>query len=472
MDSLKITILLSVVYSCSSLSVKLIHPIKNGTEVAVLIAPGAGIAGSAYNPLAVALQNESPMKLWVVLLDDFLVGAVNPPQLIQVVSMAKSSLMQAGFKSDEIYLAGHSLGGAMTAMYGFNGSGLKGAILFAAYLTNGNHLKDFPVPVLTISGDLDGLTRVTRIASSFEDLESFMKQDATAVYKTPVIVMSGVNHADFASGTMPSNVKDHDLKSELNQTEAQNTISKYTSAFLLCNMKNVEPTVVEYAKKVLVLAYNTTKALVTPLIEMKAMDENSQSSSNWTKIGQKMVINAVDNDEKNFATLEFYQPSADIQSEEAKIDTYTTVSLPFDPIDANPGPKSPEQLQAKMKTQESVSSKTHKTEYLKAATCKDINEAAFKYAMTKSSKEAISRFQKSGRKITFLNDTQTSSGPQWLAGNLNLKYSSSGMVVQSVVLKTNLDVILPSFAGQYYCKLLSPFRAMEFIYLDCMVPYY
>lgn len=45
---------------------------------------------------------------------------------------------------------------------------LTGVMLFASYLTRGHRLRDYPTPLLTISGDLDGLTRITRIVETFE----------------------------------------------------------------------------------------------------------------------------------------------------------------------------------------------------------------------------------------------------------------------------------------------------------------
>ncbi|KAK3101062.1 hypothetical protein FSP39_000675 [Pinctada imbricata] len=226
------------------------HPIKQGgIEAAVIVAPGASIKGSAYVPLVQTLQNVSPLKLWVVIMDNFLIGAVNPAQLPQAINMAIKSLRQAGFKSDNIFLAGHSLGGAMTAMHASSDSKLKGAILFAAYLTNGNHLKDYPIPVLTISGDLDGLTRITRIVSSFEDLEDSIQKASNSLYRTPVIVMPGVNHAQFATGDMPSNVKQHDLPSDSTEGEAHMAIAKYTSAFLNSIITGVDQKLVKDAKK-------------------------------------------------------------------------------------------------------------------------------------------------------------------------------------------------------------------------------
>lgn len=59
--------------------------------------------------------------------------------------------------------------GVFVGMYGMgHASKLTGVMLFASYLTRPHKLKDYPVPLLTLSGDLDGLTRITRIVDTFE----------------------------------------------------------------------------------------------------------------------------------------------------------------------------------------------------------------------------------------------------------------------------------------------------------------
>lgn len=42
-----------------------------------------------------------------------------------------------------------------------------GIILYGSYISESVKLSDYPVPVLTISGDQDGLCRLTRIAKDF-----------------------------------------------------------------------------------------------------------------------------------------------------------------------------------------------------------------------------------------------------------------------------------------------------------------
>ena len=42
-----------------------------------------------------------------------------------------------------------------------------GIILYGSYISQSAKLSDYPVPVLTMSGDQDGLCRMTRIAEDF-----------------------------------------------------------------------------------------------------------------------------------------------------------------------------------------------------------------------------------------------------------------------------------------------------------------
>merc|ERR1719261_1933686 len=70
-------------------------------------------------------------------------------------------------------------------------------------------------PVLTIGAELDGLCRITRIAEARYTQIDFDADPTTALRAMPVTVVQGASHAQFASGTMPSFVKSHDLRPEI-----------------------------------------------------------------------------------------------------------------------------------------------------------------------------------------------------------------------------------------------------------------
>jgi hypothetical protein len=71
-------------------------------------------------------------------------------------------------------------------------------------------------------------------------------------------------------------------------------------------------------------------------------------------------------------------------------------------------------------------------------------------------------------------DSDAWMGPQFTYGSLNYtmynaSQSSTGkpyVLVESVTLRTPLDYFLPVSAGFHYCLLLSPARAMEWVYVD------
>ena len=59
--------------------------------------------------------------------------------------------------------------GVFVGQYGNSqASELTGILLYASYLTRDVKLSAYPLPVLTISGDLDGQTRITRIVDTFQ----------------------------------------------------------------------------------------------------------------------------------------------------------------------------------------------------------------------------------------------------------------------------------------------------------------
>lgn len=49
-----------------------------------------------------------------------------------------------------------------------NTKAATGIILFGSYINKGVKLAQYPVPVLTISGDTDGLCRLTRIGRDYQ----------------------------------------------------------------------------------------------------------------------------------------------------------------------------------------------------------------------------------------------------------------------------------------------------------------
>ena len=80
-------------------------------------------------------------------------------------------------------------------------------------------------------------------------------------YKTPVIVMEGVNHGQFASGKMPRNVANYDIISELSTTAAHDLISNFTNAFMV-SVRNDSNTNIDKAMSILEEGYMATSSIL------------------------------------------------------------------------------------------------------------------------------------------------------------------------------------------------------------------
>ena len=107
--------------------------------------------------------------------------------------------------------------------------------------------------------------------------------------------------------------------------------------------------------------------------------------------------------------------------------------------------------------------------------CADINAAAYAWALKRASAEAAARFRRYGTPLSFGDDSWSGfgiTGPKWIHDKLRYESAPNG---------TSVRVVAPTFAtpnkklgdepflltvGYHYCKLLSPARAMEWIYID------
>lgn len=114
--------------------------------------------------------------------------------------------------------------------------------------------------------------------------------------------------------------------------------------------------------------------------------------------------------------------------------------------------------------------------------CADINEAAYEWALNHAGASVRQRFLEKGEPFKIVDDVEATigiTGPEWIKDELVFKRvqnasspTGTNVEVQSwkfVVGNTNggdVPWFLP--VGMHYCKLLSPARAMEWIYTDSM----
>ena len=101
--------------------------------------------------------------------------------------------------------------------------------------------------------------------------------------------------------------------------------------------------------------------------------------------------------------------------------------------------------------------------------CADINNESIKWAYDNLSDEARYNYDKFGVKLVTGDDMGPyNEGPLWIwtLMDYQLNEAKTEMIVSSPMMRTPTDYFVKSAAGFHYCKVLSPFKAMEWMYLD------
>lgn len=103
--------------------------------------------------------------------------------------------------------------------------------------------------------------------------------------------------------------------------------------------------------------------------------------------------------------------------------------------------------------------------------CAEINDHSISWAYKHLSPAAKARYDEFGTKLVTGDDLGPfNAGPLWIWHFMDYTESAdhSTLTVSSPMMRTPLDYFVPSAAGFHYCKVLSPFRAMEHMYVDSL----
>lgn len=144
----------------------------------IIFYPGGRVDARSYSPLMNALAEAGYLGVIPVM----------PFNLAVFAPEAADAIIAAHPEIDTWVLAGHSLGGAMAARYAHDHADtVDGLILLAAYPEDSRSLAGSTMPVLSLSGTLDGLATPDKIDATRALLP------ADTVY----VVIEGGNHAYF-----------------------------------------------------------------------------------------------------------------------------------------------------------------------------------------------------------------------------------------------------------------------------------
>jgi len=443
--------------SLSDLIVK--HPLegKTGPEKLLVIVNGAFVENTNYEELGVAIQKASPLKLWLAL-PSFIANTPNPGEMSSKVAAAVSAVRESNFSSinstSDVFISGHSLGGIMSQSEVASGKYQAGLILFGSYLTStfGNSMASFKYPVLTLAGELDGLTRITRIGHEWQGMQGRIKSDGPdAVYKYPVFALPGQSHSQFCSGVNVTSFGTKDLRPEVSWEAAHQAIAASVTAFMTLAINPTDSTARSFVDD----RVKYTSTLLQGWLAAQAYENQvceEAQKTNAANVTAQFTVGTTHTG--NFVSFGATYPSVNKDGEIMVVDE---VQHALNPGDTSTIDVSASEVDCKVLTERAVLDAFGGNATIGNQGCQQSNEAMLSMAMKAVTSTTLSRYQKEGKPFRMGPDVEYSTGVTWQAGGFQFKPEESSVSVQSPVL-TSGDYLL--------CKLMSPSRIVEYMMVD------
>ena len=482
-----------------------------GDDVAIIWIHGADCDAEAYQTMAQEAQSQAAAagkRLWVGI-PQFILSTPEPILIDHYFESSLKSLQDMGFSSDNVFIAGHSLGGVMAQNYAKGKSDtIKGQILMGSVLlrTNrkinddGTSHFDYDVPTLTLGGTKDGLMRVTRLAEAY--WHQYDNIEAAQKGTFPIFAVEGTSHMSYMSGEAPSAVKKRDLMPAISEADAHkmfggeivkfldamitgSTYSENQSAEVLKGL--VEGFVMEGSYQMKDPCYG--HELLNP-----TDDPTCQHGNPWSQqVTQNIMAGTFSNsnisvlNDDNFHRVQSIAPvhlpevdtecAADV-SEPCVLKTVTVTENKYDfldMLDTGYYAVSASEMKTKISSRQSVQVKGgnadadfHETDEV-GNRCAEINDQSIKWAYDRVSKAARDNYDAKGQKLVTGDDKGPyNEGPLWIWTFMEYSESDdkSQMIVKSPMMRTPTTYPISAAAGFHYCKVLSPFKVMEWIYND------
>ncbi|XP_064386786.1 uncharacterized protein LOC135335273 [Halichondria panicea] len=488
----------------------ILKPTTTGpVEIALVMIQGAQIPAERYTPLAQALQAAAHFPVWVGI-PDFPLNTPEPLVIGGGISRVLQSMQEQGMnKTAKQFFTGHSLGGIMLQDYLVSDpSGAMGQVLMGSFLQRKYRKQTFAIPTMTIGGELDGLCHVTRIMEEFYHRIIHATDRDSANNNFPVVVVHGVSHLQFASGDPPELVKLRDLKPEISEEQAHKNIALLVSAFI--STKLGDAAAFQYVSSAVV----ATDTFMKPLIAAYELegsyyfkppcyqDETVSCTlgSPWSERAQQTMGGLPEgsvNDTDVFHPVYQINPvhlphvlnttSCSTPGKLCVVNMTTVSQNVYDEldtlIDAGFVATSANEMRVKLKSRQVVyeaggykNVDFNKTDG--SSICKDINQEAYNWAIQNANFTTLKRFEKYGVAMVMGEDKGPYNvGPVWIWDPLSYSKTKTSfgidvIEVQSVMMRTPSDYGIKAAAGMHYCKLLSPARAMEWMYVDALREHY
>ncbi|RUS70826.1 hypothetical protein EGW08_021409 [Elysia chlorotica] len=448
-------------------------------EVAFIIVPEKGLTADDYQMLGIILQDVCPLRLWIAILDppkNVTLTLDNLPVLLyEVVDKLNDNGM--GPRAD-LFLAAHGQAGHVVSVYTEAVPGtVRGLVLLGTSLHTGTSLASFPVGVMTVVGELDGLTRVTRIASTVQALEEAATSDPDLIVRHPIVLVDGSNHGIFVGDGLPSPLYEFDIDPEVDQFEVLQEAVDMISLFIT-NMAQAPEDAQIRAKEMFTMSFEHAKSVTEPIRSLRNLTQGAMKSY-WVKMAQKW-LSGLEGKESSLLEVDSFvttseilplPPTLGVEDGINYVITFSDVTYPgrVDTAQSDnivTAQTAPLEIAARMIGPERIHKILINTTIARNYTCRDLNYASFQTAYHTASKKAQTRFDQVNRYVRFLPDIVMDSEIEWEHTPLKVEVVGHELHVTGISYKTINDENLSPYAGLYFCKLLPPERAMEWIYVD------
>lgn len=507
-----------------------LDPKKTGGDtIALIIFPGSQLASDQYTSTAEAIQNAASSSVWVGIVDEASSTQFDSaiPRILASMSakgMSASKTFYASHSPAESALLQDYLSASHEENSQPDGLVLLGSFVLRKYRTSSG---DFRVPTLTLGGEVDGVCRVTRMAEAFA-VNKGSSSVIVLPGVSHMQFASGAASSVIQQHDLKPEVSEASAHSDigryvgsfLDSNSAELAAGSSSTATVLGPI--VEAMRQEGSEKLNVLCnsdFPTNPTCNYPKWPDASVDPRPVpkpdpmppadcicGSSFVEEHAQKLMtrFDLSPTPSASFFSKDSFHDVSDVHPfhlphifNECKdpsscLLNSTSVTMPIyedgDPwhresyVDDGLTPISAKEFRTKLKSRQamwqaagfpdSITSDVDKTDG-SLEICKSINQASYDWAMSNASPAAKARFSSVGEPYIFVDDVVAkigATGPEWIKDEMVYTRTSSGMTVQSWTFKTentnhgHVPYIVT--AGYHYCKILSPFRAMEWITVD------
>jgi len=455
-------------------------------ERLLIFIPGAAVPTEIYRATAEAIQAAATdIRLTIVVPATFQRLCISQCPSSGTCFLLKRAIDSAVAKSnwkgrnskEDTFVAGHSMGSvcakSLVTGYGFDYAGL---IAFGGYVdkTGESSIPNIPIPVLHLTGEVDGGgARPGRMSLYYRQFKEFSNGagEKAALVKKPVLVLPGVDHSDFCPGFFVTAIKD--LKSEVSQEEALQSIGMATAAFLHVNSP-VSSSTSSQALGTLSKMLSFTKEMCEPYLKAFEME----SSGSFCKIAQTIVAGVTKQDASRLQ-VDVEPVSYDDFSHKAVTYTKAGSNLKVNVVSSFEGASGlafKDEHGAAKSIDCLMVDATRVAQQLGVQTqtdvqCGELTEIAVAKAMELLPAKSLQRYLAKGRSVVTKKD-QTAFGdigPVFLKGDIGTDETSESLEVSALSLVN--DIHSSIFAGVHHCKLISPALVMEFMMTDGLKPF-